>query len=182
MESTKNEPVAARRNFLKEGLAALLGSIVAVIPGLAGLAVFLDPLRRKGGSQGRLIRVASMGAIPADGTPAKFSVVADKIDAWNKFSETPIGAVYLRRDGPDKIVALNVVCPHAGCFVTLQKSGKEFLCPCHDSRFALDGRITSPSSPSPRGLDSLEVELRKDEIWVRFQNFQPGKKEKAPVG
>ncbi len=182
MDATTNTPVPTRRNFFKETLAAALGMVVAVIPGLAGLAVFLDPLRRQGAAGGRLIRVAAIGAIPADGTPAKFAVVADKTDAWNKFTETPVGAVYLRRVGADKIVALNVVCPHAGCFVSLQKSGKDFLCPCHDSRFELDGRVTSPSSPSPRGLDSLEVEIRKDEIWVHFQNFQPGKREKVPVG
>lgn len=152
-----------------------------MVPALAGLAVFLDPLRRKGAAGGRLIRVTSLGAIPADGTPAKFAVLADKVDAWNKFSETPVGAVYLRRSGADKIVALNVACPHAGCFVSLQKSGKDFLCPCHDSQFGLDGHVASAGSPSPRGLDSLEVEVRKDEVWVRFQSFQPGKKEKVPV-
>ena len=37
-------------------------------------------------------------------------------------------------------------------------------------------------SPSPRGLDELEVEIRSDnEIWVKFQNFRAGEKEKIPV-
>ncbi len=180
MDPMTKVPAPARRNFLKEALAGVLGFVITVIPGLAGLAVFLDPLKRQGNAGGRLVRVASLGAIPADGTPAKFAVVAEKIDAWNKFSEIPIGAVYLRRAGAGKIVALNVICPHAGCFVTLQKSGKDFLCPCHDSKFDLDGAITSPGSPSPRGLDTMEVEVRQDEVWVRFQSFQRGKKDKVP--
>src|SRR5260221_674567 len=81
----------------------------------AGLAVYLDPLRHKSSGKGS-VRVASLEALPSDGIPRKFPVLATRVDAWNKFREVPIGAVYLRRTG-DQIEALNVVCPHAGCFV-----------------------------------------------------------------
>jgi hypothetical protein len=30
-------------------------------------------------------------------------------------------------------------------------------------------------------LDALDVELRGDEVWVKFQNFQAGHAEKIPV-
>ena len=94
----------------------------------------------------------------------------------------PVGAVYLRRVSDQKVQAFNVVCPHAGCFVDYDASGKSYHCPCHNSRFALDGRIADPKSPSPRGLDELEVELRNgNEIWVRFLNFRAGQKERIPV-
>ncbi|HVY70044.1 MAG TPA: Rieske (2Fe-2S) protein, partial [Verrucomicrobiae bacterium] len=103
-------------------------------------------------------------------------------DAWNKFTNVPVGAVYLRRVGEKTVEAFNVVCPHAGCFVDFMPERKSYLCPCHNSTFGLDGKIQDAKSPSPRGLDSLEVELRDGgEIWVRFQNYQAGHHEKIPV-
>jgi menaquinol-cytochrome c reductase iron-sulfur subunit len=120
--------------------------------------------------------------VPEDGVPRKFPVLASRVDAWNKSPETAIGAVYLRRAQGEKLRAFNVVCPHAGCFVDFLASKDSFLCPCHNSTFALDGKINDPRSPSPRGMDELEVEVRNDsEVWVKFQNFRAGVVEKIPA-
>ncbi len=178
-ETDSAEPLP-RRNFFKQTLAVILGGIAALIPATAGLLVFLDPLRRKTESAGA-IRVTSLTALPSDGKPYKFPVVASRTDAWNKFPDVPIGAVYLRRTGETKIEALNVVCPHAGCFVDFLPSRDCFLCPCHNSTFALDGTINDPKSPSPRPLDTLTVEIRGQEIYVNFQNFRAGSARKIPA-
>jgi Rieske Fe-S protein len=84
---------------------------------------------------------------------------------------------------PDnKLEAFNVVCPHAGCFVDFLPDRGKFLCPCHNSTFTLAGKIDDPSSPAPRGMDSLEVELRGGkEVWVKFRNFEAGHADKIPV-
>jgi menaquinol-cytochrome c reductase iron-sulfur subunit len=143
--------------------------------------VLLDPLRRKAAA-GEMIFVTSIDSLPKDGTPRKFPILAGRIDAWNKFPNAPIGAIYLRRASEKEVQALNVVCPHAGCFVDFRASQKDYYCPCHNSSFAISGQIADPKSPSPRGLDTLEVELRNGtEVWVNFQNFQTGHAEKVPV-
>lgn len=170
-----------RRDFFKKTSAVVAGGILALAPPLAGLPMILDPLRRKS-AEGRLVKVTSLAALPNDGLPRKFAVLADRTDAWNKFPNTPIGAVYLRRTPEGKVEALNVVCPHAGCFVDFVASRPGFYCPCHNSAFGLDGGITDPKSPSARAMDTLEVEVRnKSEVWVKFQNFEAGKKEKIAV-
>ena len=88
--------------------------------------------------------------------------------------------LHLRAQG--KIEALNVTCPHAGCPVEYKAGTKGFLCPCHDSKFHLDGTLASASSPSPRAMDSLEAEVRNGtEIWVKFQNFEAGKAKQVPL-
>ncbi len=169
-----------RRHFLKEAGAIAISGVAVAVPAAAGLAVFLDPLRRRSGPS-ELVRVASLESLPKDGSPKQFSIVADRTDAWNRYASVPVGAVYLRRAG-DKVEALNVVCPHAGCFVNYLSDRKQFLCPCHNSLFALDGSLANLKSPSARAMDALEVELRNGtEIWVRFQNFQTGKPEKIPA-
>ncbi len=170
-----------RRGFLKRLLAGIISAFLGLVPVGAGLIVLLDPLRRKSAAGGA-VRVASLDALPADGVPRQFPVLADRVDAWNRFINVRIGAVYLRRTSEGKLEALNVVCPHLGCPVDFISERGKFLCPCHNSLFAVDGKIADSSSPAARPLDSLEVELRNEkEIWVKFQNFQAGKREKIPV-
>jgi menaquinol-cytochrome c reductase iron-sulfur subunit len=171
-----------RRGFFKKLATNVLGAIITIVPFAAGLAVWLDPARRKAVAGGQLVRVATLQALPDDGIPRKFSVIASRVDAWNKSPESAIGAVYLWREKGGKPRAFNVVCPHAGCFVDYVAERSSYLCPCHNSTFALTGSINDPGSPSPRGLDELEVEVRNaSEVWVKFQNFRAGVAEKIPA-
>ena len=171
-----------RRSFFKKAGALVVGAGAGLIPAVAGLVMFCDPLRRRPTDTLGWIRVASLNGLPDDGAPRKFAVIGTLADAWNKVPMAPIGAVYLRRTGSAAVLALNVVCPHAGCFVDYLAEQHYYHCPCHGSSFTLAGGIKDPRSPSPRGLDSLEAEIRNGtEVWVRFQNFVAGQKERIPV-
>ena len=181
METPELPPQPARRNFIKKACAIVIGAVVGFVPAVSGLMVFFDPLRRRS-QDGDAVHVASLNSLPQDGVPRKFSVIADHTDAWNRMPRVPVGAVYLRRIGQKQVLAFNVICPHAGCFVDYDGARKIYHCPCHNSSFALDGRIADPKSPSPRGLDELEVEIRnQNEIWVKFRNFRAGQREKIPA-
>jgi Rieske Fe-S protein len=176
-----NDPAQPdRREFLAKSVSLGVGAVVVLVPTCVGLATLFDPLRRKGGTS-VFVRVASLSSMPENGTPREIAIVADRQDAWNKFPQVRIGAIYLRRIGPDKVEALNVVCPHAGCFVNYLPEKREYLCPCHNSLFALDGAIRDPKSPTPRALDTLETKIIGDEVWVKFENFRAGTHEKIPV-
>jgi len=183
-ESPKPIP---RRNFLHALAAVAAGGVALLVPLASGVITFLSPVwggRRSndsGANDKRLVRVATLDALPPDGIPRKFAIIADQVDAWTRRSQVPVGAVYLRRTTDGKVLALNVICPHAGCFVSYRSDRGGYLCPCHDSTFAVNGEINDPKSPSPRDLDTLEVEVRDQEIWVRFQNFRAGQHEKVPV-
>jgi menaquinol-cytochrome c reductase iron-sulfur subunit len=174
-------PGDGRRDFFKKLWAGIIGAFLSLVPLGAGLTVFLDPLRRKSSASGA-VRVTSLEALPDDGVPRKFPVLSTRVDAWNRASQVPIGAVYLRRTSDGKVQALNVVCPHAGCFVDFLPDRGRYLCPCHNSTFTVVGKIEDRASPAPRGLDSLEVQIRGGkEVWVTFQNFQAGRPEKIPA-
>jgi menaquinol-cytochrome c reductase iron-sulfur subunit len=171
-----------RREFLTKAAAVACGGIVTMVPVGAGIATLLHPLRLETAA-GAFLRVTTLGSLPADGTPRRFEVVSELVDAWNKFPHVPVGAVYLRKAGEGKVEAINVTCPHAGCPVEFKPASRNFLCPCHDSRFNIDGTLLAGArSPSPRALDSLEVEVRDGtEVWVKFQNFEAGKSGKIPL-
>ncbi|MBM3877233.1 MAG: Rieske (2Fe-2S) protein [Verrucomicrobia bacterium] len=180
-DNSGQAPAGERREFLKKALSAALGGATMAAPAAAGLAVYLDPLRRKAPA-GRFVRVTTLEALPADGSPKKFPIIVSRVDAWNKTPATPVGAVYVRRTKEGALQAHNVACPHAGCFVDFQPERNGYFCPCHNSTFGLDGKIADEKSPSPRGLDELKVELRNEkEVWVHFQNFHAGHAKKIPV-
>lgn len=180
MTDENGPPSEPRRSFLTHAGAVVIGAFAALVPLAASAAALLDPLRKRS-QDSDMVLVTKLSAVPADGTPKKFTVRQDRVDAWSTQANTPVGAVYLRRTG-DSVSALNVVCPHAGCFVGLNEDKAGFGCPCHNSSFALSGEVDDPSSPSPRDMDALETEVRNgDEVWVRFQNFLPGRHDKTAV-
>ena len=177
-------PEPPRRNFFKKFLAVAIGGVVTLVPAAAALLVFLDPVRRKRGGAAEFIPVTPLDAVPPDGTPQRFQVIADRVDAWTKYQNVPLGAVYVKREpGSGKVVAYNALCPHAGCFVDVARDGKTFHCPCHNSGFAADGSL-KPGAVSPRPMDELEVDeaaLEQGMVRVKFQNFVAGTHDKIPV-
>jgi menaquinol-cytochrome c reductase iron-sulfur subunit len=193
--STPNEPrpdqlepkeAPNRRGFVTRAAAVVIGGLVGLVPLVSGLLVFLDPLRRKSAA-GELLRVTTLDSVPADGIARYFPVVTDKTDAWNRYPDEPVGAVFLRRvAGSNEVQCFNAICPHAGCFVDFKIPDRDFHCPCHDSRWKADGvRIDPDQCPSPRDLDSLVVDqekLKDGEVWVDFKNFLTATPEKIAKG
>lgn len=165
-----------RRGFLTRVVALLIGAAAYLPPAAAGAWVFFNPLRQKS-QGGRMFRLATLETL--DEVPKKFPVIADRTDAWNRFPNEPVGAVYLRKTADDKVTAIHVVCPHAGCSVQYHAEGGKFFCPCHSASFDLAGARLDETSPSPRNLDTLDVEIRDgNEVWVKFANFRTGTPEK----
>jgi menaquinol-cytochrome c reductase iron-sulfur subunit len=176
-----------RRHFFAQAAAVIIGGIITVFPFAAGVLVLFDPLRKKSDDNGSL-RVTTLDSVPDDGIPRQFPVIADRTDAWNRYPNEPIGAVYLvRNKGTKTVHAFNAICPHAGCFVDFKIDENHYKCPCHSSFFEVDGaRIDPASCPSPRDLDALEVDSvqlnKKGEVWVTFKNYRAGIPEKIEQG
>lgn len=166
-----------RRGFLLKLVALGIGALACAVPAAAGLIAMLNPLRQKG--QGaEPFKLATLETL--DAVPRKFPVVADRTDAWNRFPNEPIGAVYLRRLDDGQVQAIHVVCPHAGCSVQYDVSGNQYFCPCHEGHFDLSGKRLDETPPSPRDLDTLPVEIRNgNEVWVQFVNYRTGVPEKV---
>ena len=176
VQSEAADNLDQRRGFITKVVALLVGAAAYLPPAAAGAWVFLNPLRQKG-QGGRMFRLATLQTL--DEVPKKFPVIADRTDAWNRFPNEPVGAVYLSKTPRDEVQAIHVVCPHAGCSVQYQADEKKFFCPCHSASFDPSGARLDETSPSPRDLDSLEVEIRAEsEVWVKFINFRTGTPEK----
>ncbi|MBA4016033.1 MAG: hypothetical protein C0483_02475 [Pirellula sp.] len=178
-----------RRGFFMQALAVLLGGLVGLVPLAAGLAVYLDPLRRIRG-KAEPVPVTTLDALPDaskhDALVGLYKIMANRQDAWNLYPNEPVGAVYLVvPKGTKEIKALNATCPHLGCFVDVQQGsdGYSFKCPCHTSAFTGDGSRIMPCV-SPRNMDEMKCTVTKVDgrldVSVVFENFQPGLEEKKP--
>lgn len=84
----------------------------------------------------------------------------DKVDSPDEIG--PGQAAYLNHDGPwaayrdaaGELTTVSAVCTHQGCLVRFNEPEKSWDCPCHGSRFAVDGRVvegpaTEPLAPHP---------------------------------
>jgi Rieske Fe-S protein len=164
-----------RRKFLKVATCAIGGGV-----GLVVAAPVLTLLADPAGKITVTTPSAPLDLGPAEqfragAAPRKVDVIAPVVkDAWMASRDVVLGAAWIRRTAPDKIVALSAVCPHLGCAVGWDGGAGNFLCPCHDSRFSPEG--TKLTGPSERGLDELPlqvVEGRLQLTWVRYKPGQP---------
>lgn len=182
MPESENTPPAAgsppieRREFLKAAACTVLGGCSLAAPIVAGVAVIAAPLRLKGAAVE--VNLSPLDALPVGGAPQLFQIVTDRRDAWTQFPKQAIGSVFLARTSETEVVAFHSSCPHLGCAVEFRSEIAAFYCPCHDSTFAKTGEVEG-KSPSLRGLDTLTVTVREGAVWVKFENFKAGIREKV---
>ncbi len=69
----------------------------------------------------------------------------------------------LTEEGP---LALSRRCPHLGCPVTYAPDKEEFVCPCHQSRFSLEGRYLA--GPAKKDLARLPVKKTEGGLIVEL--------------
>lgn len=168
-----------RRSVLKV-VSTVLGGGAALAVGVPAVRAVLAPAgTRTVTGVGEFVSVAAYDALPADGSPLAVPVVVDAPrDGWTVLPPTTVGAVFVRRDG-SRVRALSTVCPHLGCGIDYDTETRRFVCPCHESSFSLDGRVSS--GPSPRSMDELETRVSSGRVEVRFEKLKVGIPEREPA-
>ena len=74
------------------------------------------------------------------------------------------GHFYLVRSKQGGFIALSIKCPHLGCSIIWDDNEKQFVCPCHSSKFDQHGDLLKP--PAPRALDYYSIKLNKGLLFV----------------
>jgi len=143
-----------RRTFLGWWMAALLTS--TVVTALAPLLLYLWPAPPKGQKKGLLtISVPKPMSQIADGEALKFDAPANPNSAFvmadgggdNAAGELAFGGYAVNNKGKIDVFAIN--CSHLGCSIALNEKDRSFDCPCHGSRFNLDGTVLRGPAPAP---------------------------------
>jgi cytochrome b6-f complex iron-sulfur subunit len=132
-ETMKEEDSVSRRDFFTQvGLGAC-----AVAAAGSGL-VTLDYLKPK------VLFEPSMSFVA--GTPLDF---ADGVVRFNKEKKAYVIGT------SSGVYALSAVCTHLGCITRYKSDERAIACPCHGSRFDVEGNVIH--GPAPRPLPWLDV-------------------------
>ena len=85
-----------------------------------------------------------------------FSVAAEEIPEFPDAppNSVPAGRFHISR-ATDGLRVLYAVCTHLGCLPKWTETNERFECPCHGSKFELDGGYIE--GPAPRSLDLFPV-------------------------
>jgi Rieske Fe-S protein len=153
-----------RRNFLLLLPALVFGGAAATIASAAFR--FLRPFASKTVDKSELawLPVAPLSEL-AGGQPLMRKVSVERAAGWASTREERTVYVLPQQNGR----VLSAVCPHENCEVVWRDDARDFLCPCHDSRFAPDGaRI---SGPAQRGL--YEIPARVENGILQIQTPSP---------
>ncbi len=62
--------------------------------------------------------------------------------------------------------AVSAICTHMGCTVKYDKATGQLACPCHGSRFALDGSVIR--GPAKQPLRRYDVTLDNDRVLIKL--------------
>ena len=147
-----------RRAFLATaiyGIGTAIGTALAV-PVLVYL--FWPSSRRK---QSAWLDVGNESDLEQD-KPKELTFRHNRLDGWKIYSERSTAWAVKSSDG--SIIVFSPWCTHLGCAYHWEPSKHEFICPCHDSRFSIDGRVIQ--GPAPRPLDRFEVKVEGKRIWL----------------
>jgi menaquinol-cytochrome c reductase iron-sulfur subunit len=95
-------------------------------------------------------------------SPLEMVFRQNRVDGWKVTSEKSTAWVVKQAD--NSVVAFGPQCTHLGCAYHWEDTKNEFLCPCHSSLFAIDGRVIS--GPAPRPLDRYEVKVSGTRLLI----------------
>jgi menaquinol-cytochrome c reductase iron-sulfur subunit len=165
-------PKVSRRGFV--GWAIGIGTgFVTVVLGLPAVAMFFGTAQAQAGDY---VDIADVASLP-EGEPTGITFAQETVDAY--LHELLPHSVWVTKSSDSVVTVFTPVCTHLGCQVAWDKQKKQYVCPCHNSVFALDGKVVS--GPAPRALDTLPSKVEKGRLLVQWVNYKPGLPTKEPV-
>ena len=161
-------PGTSRRGFYLTVIYGLWGLIAAALAAPALLYLLLPPGVRR---ESEWIETADINALQPK-VPVEVVFRKNQVDGWKITSEKETAWVVKLSD--QQIAAFGPQCTHLGCAYHWDEAKSEFLCPCHNSVFAMDGKVIS--GPAPRPLDRYETKIENGKLLLGQLHQSTGSK------
>ena len=157
-----------RRRFYVGAIYGIWAAIAATlgVPALAYL--FLPPKVRK---EDEWVEVGDVTKLAPE-TPVEMVFRRNRVDGWKIISEK--GTAWVVKHADNSVTAFGPQCTHLGCAYHWDERRSDFLCPCHNSLFALDGKVVS--GPAPRPLDRFDVKIQGKNLLLGRLRRSDGEK------
>src|SRR5438045_6634203 len=150
--------LSTRRKFYTAAIY-LMGSFIGAALGLPAIAYLFMPPRTH--RRDEWVEAADLSTLPMN-EPAEVSFRRTHIDGWKITSEKT--TAWVVKTSEAQVVAFAPQCTHLGCAYHWEGAQKVFVCPCHTSTFALDGRVLT--GPAPRALDRYQTRQEGNRLFV----------------
>jgi len=154
----------SRRDFIKLTTVAA-GTVIGAAIGLPAIAYLIDPAL-KANTTDAWIPLGKLESYET-GIPTLVTFTRSTINGWEK-TVNSYGVFVLRKSDTDVVVFSNK-CTHLGCHVNWNTDKKEYICPCHDGIFDINGNVLG--GPPPRPLDRYsgdQVEVNDGTLLIHF--------------
>ena len=157
----------SRLDFVKLTTAAV-GTFIGAAVGLPAIAYLIDPAL-KASTTDAWIPLGKLDAFEI-GKPTLASFTRSKVNGWEK-TVNSYGVFVLRTSETETLVLSNK-CTHLGCHVNWNVDKNEFICPCHDAQFDINGKVLG--GPPPRPMDRYSGDQVKVEDGTLLIHFVGG--------
>jgi menaquinol-cytochrome c reductase iron-sulfur subunit len=157
-----------RRNFYVGAIYGMMGAISAAL-GVPALIYLLFPPKAK--KESEWIEIGDIARISPN-SPVELTFRRNRTDGWKVISEK--STAWVVKSADNRITAFGPQCTHLGCAYHWEEGKNEFLCPCHNSLFGIDGRVIS--GPAPRPLDRYQTKVEGNKLMVGKLNTSPERK------
>lgn len=161
IETTILQPATertTRRDMLASSIVAMWTTIATVL--IAPVVRYLFSVSGKRVSD-HWIDLADVSKLPAR-RPMELVFQRSSIDGWKATGEKCSTWVTRRPDAG--FVAFSPHCTHLGCAYHWDDSSNVFVCPCHNSRFSINGDVIA--GPASRPLDRYEVKVEGNRLLI----------------
>ncbi len=156
----------SRRDFVKM-TTAFIGSLIGAGIGIPMIGFLFSPALRNQEEDNTWISLGPLENYPI-GAPTPFSFMSRKTNGWEN---TAINhKMYVVRKNEEQVRVFSVICTHLGCHVTWHPDIQEYVSPCHDGHFDIDGFVTG--GPPPRPLDEYETKIEDGVLFVISPPFK----------
>jgi menaquinol-cytochrome c reductase iron-sulfur subunit len=152
------EQATTRRTFYSVVINGLMGIITGAIAIPAAMYLLLKPKSEK---KSQWVDAAELSTLKI-GKPEEVVYRRTRVDGWKVLNEKT--TAWVVRTDEHTVVAFAPGCTHLGCAYHWEDGPKEFLCPCHTSTFALDGKVKS--GPAPRPLDRYVTRVDGNKVLI----------------
>jgi menaquinol-cytochrome c reductase iron-sulfur subunit len=136
-----------------------LWGIITAALGLPALIYLLVPPRVR--RQSEWVDAGDISQL-MPGVPVELTFRRNRIDGWKVTSEK--STTWAVRMPNNQVVAYSPNCTHLGCPYHWDQQKNQFLCPCHNSVFALDGKVVD--GPAPRPLDRFQTRIQGKQLLL----------------
>jgi menaquinol-cytochrome c reductase iron-sulfur subunit len=154
-------PHLSRNDFVK-GVVGIVGMIMGVVVGLPAIGFILSPAL-KIRSVEAWVPLGNLDDYPV-GTPTLFSFTRTTVNGWEKTTNSY--GVYVYRKSESETIVFSNICTHLSCRVVWHLDFQEYVCPCHDAHFTIDGNVDS--GPPPRPMDRYETRVEEGKLSIHF--------------